>query len=291
MNRPARSIEIFTMSALDLFITAMGSFAILMMILFPYYKADRKELQRKKAERQGNVLFCVWHTRLQDYEQFINETAPPDPNKPRTVFDEPWKNPGYETQPAFPVTNVNYEEAERFCAWLTKKEREAGLIGPEDRYRLPTDAEWTLAAGPSTYPWGDAWPPPPRTGNFGGEEFAEGRGFTVADRFKGVVDDHELVAPVGSYPPHRSGLYDLPGNVEEICADWYVKEMNVPLPGEPPPDDDGGGRKFRVARGVSFENRYSPSYRADYRTPTPPDARRANTGFRCVLEINSPPKS
>ena len=74
MNRPARSIEIFTMSALDLFVTAMGSFAILMMILFPYFR--HQEDEQKVLNTPGNVLFCVWPTRLKDFEEFVK--AVPD---------------------------------------------------------------------------------------------------------------------------------------------------------------------------------------------------------------------
>ena len=39
-----------------------------------------------------------------------------------------------------PVTNVSVKDAERYCAWLTKND-------PAHTYRLPTEAEWELAAG------------------------------------------------------------------------------------------------------------------------------------------------
>ena len=39
-----------------------------------------------------------------------------------------------------PVTNVSAKDAERYCAWLTKND-------PAHGYRLPTEAEWELAAG------------------------------------------------------------------------------------------------------------------------------------------------
>ena len=39
-----------------------------------------------------------------------------------------------------PVTNVSSKDAERYCAWLTKND-------PAHGYRLPTEAEWELAAG------------------------------------------------------------------------------------------------------------------------------------------------
>ena len=39
-----------------------------------------------------------------------------------------------------PITNVSAKDAERYCAWLTKND-------PSHTYRLPTEAEWELAAG------------------------------------------------------------------------------------------------------------------------------------------------
>ena len=39
-----------------------------------------------------------------------------------------------------PITNVSVKDAERYCAWLAKND-------PAHAYRLPTEAEWELAAG------------------------------------------------------------------------------------------------------------------------------------------------
>ena len=39
-----------------------------------------------------------------------------------------------------PITKVSVKDAERYCAWLTKND-------PAHAYRLPTEAEWELAAG------------------------------------------------------------------------------------------------------------------------------------------------
>ncbi len=282
------------MSALDLFITAMGSFAILMMILYPYFKADRKEQAQKKKEEQGNVLFCVWATRVQDYEQFYKETEPQkDPNRPGKFADSLWQNPGHEQKPDFPVVAVNWEQAQEFCQWLTKKERAAGLIQPEDEYRLPTLAEWRRALGPTKYPWGDAGPPPENFGNLGGLEQIEALHYAPPKELGGYRDKHELVAPVGSYPPNRDGLFDLLGNVQQWGQDWFrladlPEDLRKTRLGQL--RDDGGGNQFRVYLGAAWDDSYSYMFRTENAIPSRPTHRLSAVGFRCVLVINSPPK-
>lgn len=291
MNRPHRSIEIFTMSALDLFVTAMGSFAILMMILFPYFKGERR---KQAEERQGHILVCAWPTRVKDYEQFKKETEAPGrkeikPEDRRMVSDEDsWKEPGYEQGPDFPVVSVSWAEAQAFCEWLTKKERAAKIIGPDAEYRLPTLAEWTAVMGPDKYPWGNQWPPPPKTGNFGGEEFSKGRGYSSASEdMNGYTDEHELAAPVASYKPNRDGLYDVAGNTSIWLNEWYRKEI-APKDGF---EDDGSGKKYRVYLGSTWESNAKWQFESNRPRPALPEARSQTNGFRLVLEIKSPSKS
>lgn len=50
MRRPHRHIEIFSMSVLDLFASALGAFILIAIILFPYYKKDvTEELKASKV--------------------------------------------------------------------------------------------------------------------------------------------------------------------------------------------------------------------------------------------------
>ena len=288
MNRPHRSIEIFTMSALDLFVTAMGSFAILMMILFPYF---RKESKQRAEERQGCVLMCAWPTRVKDYEQFKKETEAPGKkqvraeDRARIADEDSWKEPGYEQGPDFPVVMVSWTEAADFCAWLTKKESAANLIPPGAAYRLPTVEEWRFAVGAEKYPWGETWPPPPKTGNLGGDEFARGLGLRSGD-LKGYEDAHELAAPVGSYAASRDGLYDLSGNIHVWTQDWYRKELAP----KNATADDGGGQKFRAYAGSAWDSVSQWEFEADSLLASVPEGRVQTLGFRCVLVLPSPPK-
>lgn len=48
-RRPSRDIEVFSMSAIDLFAAAMGAFALLAIILLPYYQKEIQEITPDNA--------------------------------------------------------------------------------------------------------------------------------------------------------------------------------------------------------------------------------------------------
>lgn len=124
-----------------------------------------------------DVQFSMWETRVKDYAAYAaaNEGV-----------DERWKEPPYFKERGFkqaathPVVNVSWKDAQAFCVWLTRKERAEGKITASQSYRLPTDAEWSVAVGldresgntpraknmgvKNVYPWGKEWPPPKRCG-------------------------------------------------------------------------------------------------------------------------------
>ena len=80
------------------------------------------------------VQFCIWETRVKDFAAYAaaNEGV-----------DDSWKNFGYgftQTK-THPVVHVDWNEANDFCAWLTKKELADGKIKKGEKYRLPTDEE------------------------------------------------------------------------------------------------------------------------------------------------------
>lgn len=104
------------------------------------------------------------------------------------------------------VVFVSWHEAVAFCKWLSEKEGKP--------YRLPTEAEWEYAcrAGTTTaYHTGDTLP----------EAFhknVRNSWFPAPSRTK----DSEVVSlTVAKTSPNAWGLYDMHGNAEEWCADWY----------------------------------------------------------------------
>ena len=140
-----------------------------------------------------------------------------------------------------PITDLTWIEAARFCNDLSKAEglelfyifgntRGTNTISFNSNssgYRLPTLAEWQLAAtDPDSkqiqrqkYYWGDESLLPRNQGNFSGRERGLGANFTIS----GYVDSHAGLAPVGSYSPNNQGLYDFGGNAAEWIHNYASK--------------------------------------------------------------------
>jgi formylglycine-generating enzyme required for sulfatase activity len=223
---------------------------------------------RMKFVPVGDVLMAVWPTRNCDYEAFCQATG-----KARQV-------PDFPQDTMHPVVKVSWEDATAFCEWLTKKELDAELLEEGQQYRLPLDAEWSLAAGlpheggatPEErdgkfrdFPWGKQWPPPADAGNYADSTLRR----TGAPTIAGYHDGFAQTSPVGSFAANRLGLYDMGGNVWQWCLDGYK----------------GSGRfkDWGVLRGGSWANAAPAELRASYRNVVDRTERDVIYGFRCVL--------
>jgi formylglycine-generating enzyme required for sulfatase activity len=199
------------------------------------------------------VMMCIHETRNVDYAVFA---------KSRSDLDEEWRNEAQVGKDQHPVVSVSYDDAEAFCRWLGAKEGKT--------YRLPTDEEWTAAAGRMEYPWGNHFPPQAQDGNFGIIE---------------VDDRHEGTAPTMSFRSNEIGIYDLGGNVWEFCRTWYSSALNdeQTLNDLFLLRDDGGGHIFRVLRGSSWKCDFRVQLRSSFRGIIPQTGTRPDCGFRVVL--------
>ena len=133
-------------------------------------------------------------------------------------------------KPGEPVTNVSWEDARLFAAWLSKATGQP--------YRLPTEAEWEYAAraGANTrYAWGDAMLP--------GHASCKGCGE--------VVSLLQSPPSVDAYPPNAFGLYGMGGAAKEWVADcWHRNYQGAPHSGSLP--WDAPNCRERVLRGGSW---------------------------------------
>ena len=171
---------------------------------------------------------------------------------------------GYSKQDNEAVVFVNWHEATNFCQWLSSKDGQV--------YRLPTEAEWEYAcrAGTTTnYYTGDRLP----------EEFHKNARMSwfpdPARRRKGAEPVPLVVAQT---PPNPWGLFDMHGNVEEWCYDWYG-------PYEQAAQTDPVGRiggDFKVTRGGSHSTEIS-FLRSANRLGALPEDKSWLIGFRVVL--------
>ncbi len=252
------------------------------------------------------VLFGVWDTRVKDFSAFVQESGY-DMSKGEKAYtlesdgkdganwkqtDGDWRNPRFP-QPQgedHPVVCVSWEDAQAFCAWLTKRDRAAGLLTAAQSYRLPGDHEWSVAVGigsresataspeskdnkiEGVYPWGSSWPPPQGAGNFAGEESkvgvtAKAKNWPV---IAGYQDGFARTSPVFSFAANAYGLYDMGGNVMQWCEDWY----------------NPAKKDYRVLRGGSWYDSTEVSLRSSYRNNDHPTSRDDLSGFRCVLVVS-----
>jgi formylglycine-generating enzyme required for sulfatase activity len=91
-------------------------------------------------------------------------------------------------------------------------------------YRLPTEAEWEYACRAGTrgpYYWGTSRDDAYRYENHFGyllEQRRDAEGVPLPER-----DGYRETAPVGSYLPNPWGLYDMLGNMDEWCSDYYAE--------------------------------------------------------------------
>lgn len=220
------------------------------------------------------VLFCIHETRRQDYAAYAASVP---------GVNDSWKNQQKDGIPCgdkdgHPVVGVSWEDAVKFCEWLSKKDGKT--------YRLPTDEEWSIAVGlgdkekhgtgttpemlggkeTTLFPWGGDYPPrrSDNAGNYADSAWLEK--FPTESGLKSYSDGFPTTAPVMSFKPNKLGLYDMGGNVWEWLDGWW-----------------NSSHQAHVQRGASFAYHTSNLLLSSCRVRSTIGHYAYNSGFRVVL--------
>ena len=158
---------------------------------------------------------------------------------------------GFSTGDDEAVIMVSWDDAMAYCRWLSEQTGK--------HYRLPTEEEWEYACRAGT-----------TTAYNTGDTFPESQ-WKVQNNTR---DKEHVSLQVAQFEPNAWGLYDMHGNVEEWCADDYLKSpVFLGLWME--------DSRYANVRGGSHNTpvRY---LRSANRSAAPPEDRTVLRGFRIV---------
>lgn len=156
-----------------------------------------------------------------------------------------------------PVENIGWQDAVKFIQALNKKSKA--------KYRLPTEAEWEYAA---------------RSGGRD-EKYAGGSDLDAVAWYAG--NSGNVPHSVGMKKPNGLGLYDMTGNVEEWCSDYYSKDYYGTSPVMDPKGPADGSE--RVQRGGNYDDEALWLRTVHRRHDNESHAGFERYGFRLVLPV------
>jgi serine/threonine protein kinase/formylglycine-generating enzyme required for sulfatase activity len=212
---------------------------------------------------------------------------------------QPEKTSVYGPTPDHPLVGPTWLESVSFCRWLTRlanlDESEQCYLDPgvlpdsekekapqpgidetlwrtypknwpadlnKHGFRLPTEPEWEYACRASTT----------TTYSFGSDRALLGRyaWFQQPESY-----------PVALLRPNPRGLFDIHGNVNEWCHDWFAFKIS----------DDPDGPKSGVARSMRGGSWYDNPWdcRSASRYHSQPSSIESNMGFRIVMTVEAKP--
>jgi serine/threonine-protein kinase PpkA len=157
-----------------------------------------------------------------------------------------WQEPGFAQDNSHPVVCVSYPMAEDYARWLAGRSNQ--------RYRLPTAAEWRLGGSTSV--------PSNCSANVQDADFRKAFGGREG---VGCADGYATTAPVARFAARKPGLYDVDGNAREWVSDC-----------------DGGNCRSRLALGASWNTQPGDAASVAYAAETAHNT----IGFRVLRELD-----
>ncbi len=217
---------------------------------------------------------------------------------------------GYGKGANYPVETVDWYDTVKWCNARSQKSNltpvyytDAGFtqlytngdidaIYPKwaaNGYRLPTEAEWEKAArgglSGQRFPWGD-------TITENQANYVSTNLFSYdLNSYGGHNTNYDTgpipyTSPVGSFAPNGYGLFDMAGNVQEWCWDWYGTPYGQPTTNNPtgPTSGNPNTGSTRIMRGGSWYSYASLARCADrVANNNGPILGDHTVGFRCVM--------
>lgn len=176
------------------------------------------------------------------------------------VTQELWEivmgsNPSKLKGTKLPVNNVKWSECQEFISKVNQ------ITGKN--YRLPTEAEWEYAARGGSKSKGFKY--------IGSNDVNEVSWYK--ENSGGTMHD------VRMKKPNELGLYDMGGNVEEWCQDWYGNYLSI---AQTNPTGPSSGTKH-VLRGGDFRDKYGGGCTPSYRWAREDDYAQITSGLRLIL--------
>ncbi|MBI4976770.1 MAG: SUMF1/EgtB/PvdO family nonheme iron enzyme [Spirochaetes bacterium] len=265
----------------------LGNGVTMTLVLIPqgtYRMGGESGERNKEVQRQVTVSNAFW---MAETEVTLAQYHAFDPSHENGYIDQQSKDHttrGYDANdPRHPVIRVSYEEATKFCEWLSQKAGVPVMLPSEEEW------EWACRAGTDTpFFFGDVNmdfspyanladksvsllavqgvnPKPIRNPN----KYVD---FIPKDaRFN---DANKILSLTGIYKPNPWGLKDMHGNVAEWTRSDFTGFIDV-----------GGNSVFKTVRGGSWRDR---PYRATsfFRMGYRPYQRVFNVGFRVAAALH-----
>jgi len=179
------------------------------------------------------------------YKIFVKENLDDPSILPRWMKND-WDGSYFDdcTEDDQPIVGISWEQAMKFCKWLSKSTGES--------YSLPTEKQWIYAARAGG------------RGMFGLGQNDEAINKTNLDKYAWYKDGNRDIKlhPIGQRLPNKFGLFDIWGNGEEWCLDA---------------DEDD----FKLVKGGSWRDKFKYCL-TDYRDSYPENYSRNTITFRMV---------
>ncbi|PRQ10102.1 formylglycine-generating enzyme family protein [Enhygromyxa salina] len=162
-----------------------------------------------------------------------------------------------------PINCVTWQQAVDYCGWIDR--------------RLPTEAEWELAAASPdsrTFPWGS-----------GAATCALAHMISAAGDMGDYGCMTGMTSPVEAYEDGASliGALQMAGNVDEWVSDWFAADYYTTGETTDPQGPTDGTQK--VNRGGDLTDFSDLNLRVFERRKADPDAAQPEHGFRCAADM------